>query len=64
MRILLTALAAVLYVLGWTAGKAWAALAWLATAVLVGFRDGAAPKPASAPELRRPEPGVPVRPAA
>lgn len=64
MRILLTALAAVLYVLGWIAGKTWAALAWLATAVLVGFRDGVAPKPGPTLELRRPEPGVPVRPAA
>lgn len=64
MHILLTAVAAVLYVLGWTAGKAWAALAWLATAILVGFRDGVAPKSGPAPELRRPEPGVPIRPAA
>lgn len=64
MHILLIALAAVLYVLGWTAGKTWAGLAWLGTAVLVGFRDGAALKPSPVPEVRRPEPGVPVRPAA
>lgn len=36
-RVVLTTLAAVLFVLGWTAGAVWLVLRWLAAAVAVGF---------------------------
>lgn len=49
MRVLLTVVAAVLYALGWVAGKVWVVLAWLGTAVLVGWRDATRPKPAGYP---------------
>jgi hypothetical protein len=36
-RTVLTVLAAVLFVFGWTAGAVWLVLRWLAAAVAVGF---------------------------
>jgi small-conductance mechanosensitive channel len=36
-RAVLTVLAAMLFVLGWTAGATWLALRWLVAAVAVGF---------------------------
>lgn len=59
MRASLTALAAVLYALGWLAGKAWRVLAWSGTAVLLGWRDAQRPKVKPPEKIRRypaPEP--------
>jgi hypothetical protein len=39
LRAVLTAVAAVLYALGWAAGTVWLPVAWAGTAVLVGFRE-------------------------
>jgi hypothetical protein len=74
VRVLLTVLAAVLYALGWAAGKVWVVLAWLGTAVLVGWRDATRPKaPRRVPEKVQvpaypvptppsvPNPGIPER---
>lgn len=52
MRVPLTVVAAVLYVLGWTVGKLWVVLSWLATAVRVGFTEAigtGAPEPPAEP---------------
>lgn len=38
-KVLLTVLIAILYVPGWVAGKLWLALAWMGTAVMVGWQD-------------------------
>jgi hypothetical protein len=39
MRILLTCLAAILYLLGWSAGKVALMLGWLWAGIMVGFDD-------------------------
>jgi len=60
VRVLLTVVAAVLYAVGWLAGKVWLVLTWIAAAVRVGFQD------ASRPKERRAEPEpvqVPAYPA-
>lgn len=66
MRVLLTVVAALLYVLGWAAGKVWLVLAWLGAAVLLGYRDATRPKaPGREPEKVRvpPYPAPPSRAA-
>lgn len=42
-RVLLTLIAAVFYVIGWTAGKAVLAVVWCAVAVKVGFQEARKP---------------------
>jgi len=44
VRVLLTVVAAVLYAVGWLAGKVWLVLTWVAAAVRVGFADASRPK--------------------
>lgn len=39
LRVLLTAVAGVLYAVGWLAGGLWVVLTWTAAAVRVGFTD-------------------------
>jgi len=52
-RALLTVLAAVLFAVGWlaakTVGVVWLTLAWSATAVKVGWREGRSPQRREAP---------------
>ncbi|WP_327047278.1 hypothetical protein OG320_05135 [Microbispora sp. NBC_01189] len=47
-KVLLTILIAPLFLTGWLAGKAWLVLAWIWTAVLVGWREARAPRPLKA----------------
>lgn len=63
MRVLLTCLAALLYALGWLAGKLWAALTWTANAVRLGFTDATRRRePRREPEKVQ-VPAYPVPPA-
>lgn len=39
-RLLLTLIAAVFYVIGWLAGRAFLAMAWCGVAVRVGWQEG------------------------
>lgn len=66
LRVLLTAVAGVLYAAGWLAGKARSTAGWLAAAVRAGYRDAVTPRIADVAPEPGPiaEIGVPRRPAA
>jgi hypothetical protein len=63
VRVLLTVLAAILYALGWLAGKVWAALVWVGTAVQVGFQDATRRTATAAPAPMGEKVRVPAYPA-
>lgn len=45
VKVALTALVLVPFLLGWTARKVWLLLAWTWTAVLAGWREAGRPRP-------------------
>ncbi len=45
VRVLLTLIAVIPFIVGWSAGKAWLALAWLCTAVRVGWQQARQERP-------------------
>lgn len=46
VKVLLTVIATIPFVLGWLVGKAWLVLAWLLTAARVGWQEARTPRAA------------------